>query len=128
MHPQTTLVRRIFWCYAALIFILTHWPKLTVPIPIKRPDLLAHLVVFSTWAVLAGLCAFFGARFSTRNLVVTFIVAIIYAAIDEGLQAIPLLNRTAALDDYMANALGVCIGVGILLLLKTRSKSVSTSN
>jgi hypothetical protein len=38
---------------------------------------------------------------------VACIVATAFAALDEGLQAIPFLNRTCAWDDMAANVMGI---------------------
>jgi hypothetical protein len=120
-------IRIVFCCYAVLLFVATHWPALKVTIPIRRPDLLAHLTVFSIWMTLAVWCGFFGKALSGRNLRVTFIVAVIYAAIDEGLQAIPWLQRNCAWDDYGANVLGIALGVGIALLIRTIARRADGS-
>lgn len=69
------------------------------------------------WAFFFGMCGFFEPkvpRFSTRNYVTTFFAGLVYAAFDEGLQAIPALGRTCAWDDYAANAGGILIGTLML--------------
>lgn len=105
--------RIAFALYAVLLFTGTHWPKLNIEGPIPRPDLYIHFGAFGLWAFLFGLCAFFAPkapRFSAKNYVCTFIAGLAYAAIDEGLQAIPILYRTCAWDDYAADAVGILLG------------------
>jgi VanZ family protein len=112
----TINVRWLFWPYAAIVFTATHWPKLKIPDPVPRTDLWIHLSCFCLWTVLAGLCAFFGPRWSKQNVGLTCFVALTYAAIDEGLQFPAFLGRTVALDDLGANAIGVIVGTALLLL------------
>lgn len=108
--------RTAFWCFAALLFTMTHWPKLKVPGP-EGTDIVAHMVSFGTWTVLFGLAAWFPPRFSMRSLVLGLVVGVLYAAVDEGLQAIPALGRTCAWDDYGADVLGVVVGTLTLFVI-----------
>jgi VanZ family protein len=100
----------IFLCFALLLFTGTHWPQLRIEGPIPRTDLWMHFGAFATWTFLCGCCAFFGPRWSRANIGTTCLIGLLYAALDEGLQLIPQLGRTAAFDDYGANAIGVAIG------------------
>lgn len=108
-------VRLFFAAYVALIFTLTHWPALTVPIPIKRPDILAHVVVFGTWCILATVCGLHGRVLSARNILWSWILAIAYASVDEGLQYPAFVKRAADWDDFWANMLGVTVGALIMV-------------
>jgi len=101
---------RIFATYALCIFILTHWPNLKINAPIHRPDLLAHLAVFSLWMILACCCRFHGPILSARNIFWSFILTIAYAGLDEGAQYPDFVQRTAAWDDYWFDVLGVVLG------------------
>jgi VanZ family protein len=109
--------RWAFWPFAVALFIATHWPQLRVDGPIPRTDLVAHFTVFGTWGLLATASAFFGPALSRRNIARTWVVGVIYAAIDEGLQLIPALGRVAALDDFAANATGITLAALLLLLV-----------
>lgn len=102
--------RIVFVLYAILLFTGTHWPKLRIEGPIPRPDLIIHFVAFGLWAFFFGFCAFFAPRYTFKNYVITFFAGVVYAAIDEGLQAIPALGRTCAWDDYAANVGGIFLG------------------
>lgn len=102
-------LRVCFGCFAAALFTMTHWPGLKVEGPVPRTDLWAHVIAFGLWCVFAHVCAFFGPVHSRRNLVCTLALSLVYAAVDEGLQAIPALNRHASLDDYIADAAGIII-------------------
>jgi hypothetical protein len=110
----------IFLAFAVVLFTGTHWPQLRIQGPIPRPDLWIHFAAFATWTFLCGCCAFFGPRWSRANIGTTCLVALLYAALDEGLQLIPQLGRTAAFDDYGANAIGVAIGCVVLYAIRAR--------
>jgi VanZ family protein len=102
-----------FWCYAAALFTMTHWPKLRVPGP-TGTDLVAHMVAFGAWTVLLGLAALLGRRFSLRAAALGLVVGVLYAAFDEGLQAIPVVGRVCSWSDYGANVLGVVVGSAVV--------------
>lgn len=105
------LLRYAFWVYAAGIFVATHWPSLKIKVgDFERPDLVIHMVVFGVWTVLLWASGLVGRRESVKTAVIAGGVTLVYAAFDEGTQALPGLGRTAAWDDYMANALGVVVG------------------
>lgn len=105
------MMRGAFAGYAVLLFIGTHWPNLQVRGPVERSDLWVHLIVFGGWAALCASCGFFGRPLSPRNLTLTWLLAVGYACIDEGLQAIPALGRTCAWDDLASNALGISLAI-----------------
>jgi VanZ family protein len=120
LEASLILVRRLarwaFPFYAVLIFSLTHWPNLKIPVP-GRPDLIVHMVVFGGWTVLVTACGFFGAWWSHRNIALSATLAAVYAAFDEATQGIPIIQRYPALDDWGANLLGVTTGALIMLML-----------
>lgn len=101
------VVRCALWPYAVIVAVFTLWPKLKVPMPVPRSDLIIHLVCFGLLGLLVIAAGLFGPVFSRRNLLVACIVAVAFAALDEGLQAIPFLNRTCAWDDMAANVMGI---------------------
>src|SRR4051812_40045606 len=101
--PDAVLRRRrlwklAFWLYAAALFTGTHWPKLELPGP-EGSDKVIHVLALGAWMVIASAQGWFGAPLSDRNLLRTLLASAAYAAVDEGLQAIPFVHRTAALDD-----------------------------
>ncbi len=122
------LARLAFWCFALLVFVSTHWPNLSVSSErIPRVDLAIHSPTFGLWALLLIGTGYFarGARdplaesrglrgwlvivLGPRNVLVSGAVALGYAAFDESTQAIPGLGRTAAWDDFGANATGIVV-------------------
>ncbi len=107
-----------FVLYAVALFTATHWPELQLPEgDVPRPDLYVHFAVFGLWTILLGLSGLMGDIGCRRALLKTALVAGIYSAIDEGLQAIPWLRRHAVLDDLAANLGGVLLGVIALLIV-----------
>ncbi|MFZ4428781.1 MAG: VanZ family protein [Phycisphaerales bacterium] len=113
--PRTRFaVRCALWPYALVVAAFTLWPALKVPMPVPRSDLIIHLVCFGLLGLLVIAAGLFGPAFSRRNLLVACIVATAFAALDEGLQAIPFLNRTCAWDDMAANVMGILTAVLIM--------------
>ncbi len=111
------LVRFVFWVYAAILFTGTHWPRLEMPGP-EGSDKIIHIGAFGMWMLLAATQGWFDAPLSDRNLLRTMLVAAAYAGTDEGLQAIPFVHRTCALDDYAANAIGIMLATLTLLMFR----------
>ncbi len=102
------LRRFVFGGFAGLLFMMTHWPKVAIPAE-GRWDLLVHAGVFGAWAILLISTAPFGPTRSPRNIARCVPIAMIYACIDEGLQAVPLVKRVAAWDDLAANMTGILV-------------------
>lgn len=110
--------RVLFFAYAALLFVGTHWPNLKVETPlIERPDLLVHLTVFGLWFALCWLSGLCGPALRTSSAIKAAALSVIYAAIDEALQALPFVHRNAAWDDFGADCLGVASGLIAALIL-----------
>lgn len=121
--PSRSLRAFVFGGYAGLVFVATHWPALTLPIP-GRPDLVAHLAVFGVWTALCIAAEPFGPMLSVRNILGSQFVSVVYSAVDEGLQAFAFVRRAAALDDFGANTCGVTAATLLALVLRrlTRTK------
>jgi VanZ family protein len=112
--PRAALRRAGFILYALALFTGTHWPALDVRSDvIQRPDLLAHFVIFALWALALWQSGLAGDPALPRTIPRCVLIGVVYAAIDEALQAIPILRRNAALDDYAFNVIGVLIGAAI---------------
>lgn len=124
--PRAPLLARfVFAAYALALFIATHWPKLRLPEGIPRSDLWIHAVAFALWTGLCIACCFFAPRPSTRpltprNIWTCLPLGIAVAGFDELTQMIPVLNRTAAWDDFGADSVGVLLAVVTALALARR--------
>jgi len=102
----------LFAVYAAALFTGTHWPALRIEgSPVPRPDLFIHFGAFAGWTFLLWFSGL------TRGHVpLTACIAGVYAVVDELTQGFPVLQRTVAVEDAVANLVGVAIGVvGIVL-------------
>jgi len=111
-----------FWpilliAYVCVLATATHWPRLRFDGPVPRSDLYIHLLAFGTLGGLVTLSAFFAPAASGRNIALSWLAAMLYAAVDESTQAIPGLGRTAALDDFLANTAGITLGVAAAAVL-----------
>lgn len=116
------LRRTVFWAYALALFIGTHWPRLELPeTVIERPDLIVHAAVFGLWTFLFIAAGYTGLPRSRSAVLRAGLVALLYAAFDEGTQAIPFIHRTAVWDDFLANAVGVLL---VTFLAAARARGV----
>ncbi len=106
----------IFGMCVGTVFMLTHYPQLTLPFP-GRPDLVAHMSMYGVWTLLCGACGWFGRPLGELNIWRSSAVSLVYCGLDEWSQAIPFIRRTAALDDFGANALGVMLATALLLVI-----------
>ena len=73
-----------------------------------------HVGVFFVWTLLLGVTEWLGPWRSAGALAAVGTVALVYAGIDEGLQAVPIIKRYARWDDFLANVGGVVLGVVVL--------------
>ncbi len=102
--------RPAFWCYAIVLFVGTHLPGADLGDgPIPHPDKVVHVVVFGVWALLFAMTGYAGARDRAMTWAVVWGVGSVYAAVDEGLQAIPAIRRHFSLADLGANLAGVLV-------------------
>jgi VanZ family protein len=98
------------------LFVATHWPSLAIEAPIARPDLILHAGAFALWTAFLLATGYIGSQRSRRVVLAVGVVALAYAGLDELLQAIPILHRHAAVDDWIADAVGVALVVAIGLV------------
>lgn len=117
MTFSTRARRACFLAYALLLFIGTHWPKLTIPGG-GRPDLFVHAAIFALWAALLIASGFFGPPLSRRNIALAALVAVAYAAVDEALQAIPWVRRNAAWDDWALDCAGIALAAVVAFAIR----------
>lgn len=118
------LTRFLFGMYAGGLFIGTHMPQVRIEGPLPRTDLWIHVSVFGCWNGFMTASRVFGPALSRRNIALSTAVSLAYAAVDEGLQAIPALQRVAAIDDYAANALGILLAAAIMLTMSAAARLI----
>lgn len=110
--------RWAFAVYALALFVGTHWPNLRLEVPmVQRPDLLVHMTIFAGWYGLFWLAGIVGPACQWRSALLACPIAVVYAGVDEGLQALPMVRRYAAWDDFGANALGVVSGCAAAMIV-----------
>ncbi len=114
MRPGSLPARVAFFAFAIVLFIATHWPQLRIVGPVPRTDLWLHLGAFGAWTILCGWCAWWTPWHAKRTLAAVWLVGVLYAALDEGLQLIPAIGRFASWQDYAANVAGVTLGTLVL--------------
>ncbi len=122
--PRLKMIRGFFAAYAIALVIGTHYPGIRIEGAMERPDLLVHVAAFGFWAFVLMMCRFFGSALSLRNVLVSAGIALVYAGLDEVTQGIPGLNRTVAIEDFLAGAVGVVGAVvvaGLAVMAKKRS-------
>ncbi|TVQ61351.1 MAG: murein biosynthesis integral membrane protein MurJ [Phycisphaerales bacterium] len=107
-----------FILYTVALCLGTHWPRLTIDIgDFHRPDLALHLTAFGGFTILLIASNLLGDWLRPRTVVRAFFVAAVFAAINESTQGIPALGRTVALDDYLANLLGIALATAAVLAI-----------
>lgn len=117
------LRRAAFLTFAVVLFSATHWPNLQIQTSIPRTDLWLHVTAFTTWTVLFGFAEFIGPWRDRTTPLRLIACGIVYAAMDELTQAIPVLNRFATIDDYVANVVGVFFGATIITIAARTTKA-----
>ena len=120
---RTTLWRRLFWLYFAVLTVFLLWPKLTVPAVVPRPDLIVHGLAFGLFALLLCLWNPTGTPRPFMNALSAFTLGAAYGGLTELLQSIPILKRSAAWDDWAADVFGVCCGLAAYTLARRLAKA-----
>jgi VanZ family protein len=99
-------------CYWLALFIGTHIPFERLALNPGRADKFAHVAAFAVLTILLAVTWRHSAgRLHGRQLLWIGAVAILYGAIEETTQ--PLVNRSASLIDWWADAVGVALGLAI---------------
>lgn len=118
MIPPRLVRLGVFVVYALTLVTLTHWPALTIDnAPIERPDLVIHVGAFGLWTVLLWASELLGPMHRPMSALRAGAIAGAYSLVDELTQGIPILKRTVALSDALANLTGVILAGAALLVL-----------
>lgn len=121
-------VRAAFFGFAFTLFAATHWPALRVPNVVPRSDLWIHASAFGLWTSLLVACRFFTPRAMTsRNILGCVAIGIAYGGFDELTQAIPVLHRTCAWDDWGADSTGAILAGVLAFILSHRIRAKNTA-
>ena len=96
--------------YWLIMFTATHWPN---HLPILNTGAIDKVAHFAAYFVLAALMAWtaalHGAKLHFRLLLVFWLIAVSYGAVDELLQ--PPVGRSCELLDWLADAAGAVCGL-----------------
>ncbi len=108
-----TVLLILYWL---AIFTGTHWPRVSLP-RIDNIDKVFHCVGFAGLAFLMAWAIPTQIGKPRWNVLIAAVVCVSYAAIDEFTQ-IPV-GRTADVADWMADCLGVLLGLTAYLVTRT---------
>lgn len=111
MAAESSRARRKLGLATALLLLglctMTHWPGFEIGTPSDPgPDKTAHMIAFG----LASAGAWFSGWF--RSLVLLWIAAAIWAALDEWTQGLPPFRRVSDAEDWLADVLGATLAIG----------------
>ncbi|MBQ17909.1 MAG: hypothetical protein CMJ65_12370 [Planctomycetaceae bacterium] len=107
------LVRTALGLYWAGLFVATHLPNPPVVVPRDVSDTWLHFLAYLGLATLLVPAISLPGSISRWTGLVAWGVAAVYATIDELLQMIPVLHRTAEWKDWFADLGGA--GCGVLI-------------
>jgi len=108
-------VGALWIAYWALLAVLTHWPAPEgFRWPIKGGDRIVHVLIFFSLTLLGGRAIHLRGKLNARTVVAWGCVYSIYAVLDEATQ--PWFRRTASVNDWLADLLGVLLASSILLM------------
>ncbi len=109
------LILVIYWITG---FILTHIPmRESGQVLIPNLDKIAHFVLYSGLSVFIAF--WLGLNRTTQKTIwLTLVICLIFAVIDEGVQAF-VPTRNASLADWAADAIGSLAGISIYGLLRS---------
>ena len=109
----------VWIAYWAALFVATHIPKFGVPMAPKGSDKLMHFLGYFLLTLLAGRTAIRrGVAISRGWLARWTVIFLTYGALDEFLQQ--FVSRHASVYDWIADAVGVVAGMGILCAVRER--------
>ena len=102
--PERVLAARnmriLFWIFTCVLLIASHYPRLSVGTPGDAPDKLLHFFAFGGWALLLWSSGY------VRSLLLVVFLSVAFGAFDEATQAIPIMGRSADIQDLLADGAG----------------------
>jgi VanZ family protein len=119
-------LRTLFWilCFLAA-FTVSHLPPPERPAPPLINDKLLHFAGFVALGLLTLWRRRPAARLARASLLGWYAALLAYAAADELTQ--PLAGRSCELGDWLADALGAAVGLGVYRLLQGRTGTTGTA-
>jgi VanZ family protein len=106
-------------CFWLALFVATHIPVERLVLNPGAKDKLVHTAAYAvltllfatTWRLSAG-------RFNLHQTIWVWCIVMLYAAFEETTQ--PLVNRSASLVDWLADALGATLGLAVFWIWPRR--------
>lgn len=105
------VLKPLFWAALIFAYVAAILPALDAP-SIASSDKIEHIIAFFTLALLAAL-AWHGASLLRVGLMLAG-----FGALIEVTQAIPLLNRDASAEDFLADCAAIIAGLAVGWLLR----------
>jgi len=112
-----------YWC---LLFIATHVPLPAVK-AIGANDKLIHFAGYATLAFLAAWALSQKSALTWKGYLTVWLVVALYGVVDELLQMIPMLHRSADRQDWYADILGAACALIVYWLWIEVRRRLSTS-
>lgn len=100
--------------YWSALFVSTHTPMPDLGDLPENSDKVMHFVAYAGLSFLLGWRWSLNAAFTPALAARVFGITAVYAAVDELLQTIPMLNRTGDVLDALADCCGSLIGLALL--------------
>lgn len=110
-------VRLVLVGYWVSMCVATHVPNPPAVVPTQVSDTWLHLVAYLGLAVLLVQGVAVGRPVCRRDAVRLWGVAVVYGALDEVTQMVPVLHRTAEWKDWAADVAGAAVGVLVGMLV-----------
>ena len=122
-------VRVVLWvlcaAYWVALFTLTHLPRVPV-VGEPVPDKLAHFLAYGVLAGVLYLAKWASGSPAKRSAYFVLTVSLLYGAMDEITQ--PLVGRSCELYDWLADAAGAIIVVGVFASVRYLAERVGSGS
>lgn len=104
--------RALAWLALGIVFTATHWPNLHIEWPMRGGDKVLHAIAFMILALIWWPTGFI------RSVPLFALVAASWSILDEALQALPIVQRHAGVEDAVANLCGIAIAMLVIIALQ----------
>jgi VanZ family protein len=128
--PTSRTLYRSMWVvtviYWMMLFLATHLPSAKLP-ETHINDKIEHFTAYGLLGTLLSITLALRAKPRTFDVsVLVLMIGLAYGAIDEWLQALPIVHRDCELADWFADAAGIASAVVIVSILRAlfRTKSL----
>lgn len=122
LRSSLTLVLALYWL---ALFVGTHIPNPQDFLPEDVSDKTLHLLAYAGLATLLLVRERLVEWVTWGRGLTLLAVVVAYGALDELLQAIPSLNRTADFGDWAADVLGASTALAVFLLVQWTLRRLS---